>query len=275
MSRRTNMLHIVLPVMTLVAQRVPLRQMLVRAITRRYRLSAFGMLWTVIVPLVTLGIYTFVFGVVMQSRWDSAAHAGTTGFSLYLFSGLIVFWLMAEVMGQAPLSIVEHTNLVKKAVFPLEIIPVVAVGNAAFHALVNIGVLLAALVVLEGSVPLTALLLPVVLLPFILLLVGFAWILAAVGVYFRDIVHMVSLLMTGMLFISPIFYSTSRLSPLLQSLIMANPVTFIVQQARAVLLNGQAPDWGGLGLYLFVAWLASSVGFAFFRHARMNFADIL
>src|SRR5262245_29032710 len=115
-TRGTPLSDVALPVLPLIRHRVALRQFLARAIARRYRLSAFGFLWTIIVPLVTLGIYTFVFGIVMQSRWDTGD--GTGSFSITLFAGLIVFWLLAEVVTQAPSSIVEHTNLVKKAVFP-------------------------------------------------------------------------------------------------------------------------------------------------------------
>lgn len=266
---------ILVPVVLLMRQHVALRQFLVRAIKRRYRLSAFGLLWTIIVPLTTLGIYTFVFGVVMESRWSTGETTSTYGFSLYLFSGLIVFWVLAEVMGQAPLSIVEHTNLVKRAVFPLEILPPVVVGNAVFHAIVNTGVLLAAVVALGGQIPVTALLLPIILLPFVILLTGLSWIFSAVGVYFRDIVHIVGLFMTGALFISPVFYSTDRLSPALQGLIMLNPITFIIHQVRLVVLDGQGPDWFGLGVYFLIAWMVASIGLAFFRHARANFADVL
>ncbi len=268
-------LAIFVPVVLLVRQRVALRQFLLRAILRRYRLNAFGLLWTIIVPLTTLGIYTFVFGVVMESRWDANGDSSTYGFSLYLFSGLIVFWVLAETMSRSPIAVVEHTNLVKRAVFPLEILPPVVVGNAVFHALVNTSVLLAALIAMEGQIPLTALLLPIVLLPFVLLLTGLSWILAAIGVYFRDIVHMVGLFMTGALFISPVFYSTDRLSPALQALIMLNPITFIVLQVRLIVLEGEGPDWMGLALYFIIAWVIASTGLAFFRHARANFADVL
>lgn len=265
-----------IPASVILRHRLVFQQFLGKEIARRYRLSALGLLWTVIVPLFTLIIYTFVFGVVLQSRWSGAdGGADTTSFGLYLFSGLIVFWLMADVMGGAPSAIVDYTNLVKKSVFPLEILPPVVVGSAVFHALISTGVLLAALVVINGEIPVTALWIPVVLAPFVLLMMGVGWLLSSVGVYFRDIQHIVGVLMTGVLFLSPILYAIDRLGPGLQRLIMLNPVTFIVLQMRRVVLDGQHPDWGGLAIYTGIAWLVASLGLAFFRYARRGFADVL
>lgn len=267
---------VVLPILVIFRHRLVFQQFLARAIARRYRLSVFGLLWTILVPLFTLVIYTFVFGVILQSRWSGADGGGdTTSFGLYLFVGLLVFWLMADVVGGTPSAIIDYTNLVKKAVFPLEILPSVIVGSAVFHALISSGVLLVALIVIKGQIPLTAFLIPVVLAPFILLLTGFSWLLSAIGVYFRDIQHIVGLLMTGVLFLSPIFYSIDRLGTMLQSIIMLNPVTFIVMQMRRILLDGQQPDWVGLGVYFAIAWLVASLGLAFFRYARKGFADVL
>ena len=267
---------VVLPTSVIFCHRLVFQQFLARAIARRYRLSVFGLLWTVLVPLFTLVIYTFVFGVILQSRWAGVDGGGdTTSFGLYLFVGLLVFWLMADVVGGTPSAIIDYTNLVKKSVFPLEILPPVVVGSAVFHALISSGVLLVALVVIKGQIPLTALLIPVVLAPFILLLTGFGWFLSAIGVYFRDIQHIVGLLMTGVLFLSPIFYSIDRLGPTLQSIIMLNPVTFIVLQMRRILLDGQQPEWVGLAVYFVIAWLVASLGLAFFRYARKGFADVL
>ena len=270
------MIDILLPMRVVFNHYLVFRQFLDRAIARRYRLSAFGFLWTVLVPLFTLAIYTLVFGVVLQSRCAGVEGAGdTSSFGLYLFVGLLVFWLMADVVGGAPVAIVEYTNLVKKAVFPLEILPLVVVGSAVFHALISTCVFLVALLYFQGEIPLTALFVPVIILPFVLLMMGFSWLLSAIGVYFRDIQHIVGLLMTGVLFLSPIFYSIDRLGPTLQFVIMLNPITFIVTQMRTVLLEGQLPDWAGLGVYLGVAWCAASVGLAFFRYARQSFADVL
>jgi lipopolysaccharide transport system permease protein len=258
----------------MVRWRTALWQFLVRAVARRYRASALGLLWMLIVPLATLAIYTFVFGVVLQSRWDNPGSAAVP-FSLNLFAGLLVFWIMADALTQALGAVVAHTNLVKRALFPLEIIPVVSVADSAFHGLVNTAILLVAVVALGGQVPATALLFPLVLIPFLALLAGLAWIVAALGVFFRDMGQLVGLIMTGALFLSPVFYPLDRLSPALQTALGFNPVSLIVAQARRVLLDGQMPDWPALAVYLAVAWVVMALGLAFFRRARATFADVL
>jgi len=264
------------PILAVVRWRVAFRQFLVRAITRRYRASALGLLWTLIVPLFTLGVYTFVFGVVMQSRWTTGpAAAGTAGYSLQLFAGLAVFWLMADVLNAAPSAIVQHANLVKKAVFPLEIIPITEVGSALFQTLINTGILLVALLLVAGHIPATAILFPLILVPFVLLLCGLAWFLAALGVYLRDLAHVIGLVTTVLLFISPVFYSPDRIPAKFQAFLFLNPVTFIVVNSRRVLLDGVLPSWSGLALYFFVSCVVAAFGYFVFRKARRNFADAL
>lgn len=269
--------EILCPPLVLVRWWSSFSQFLQRAIARQYKMSAFGFLWAALVPLITLGIYAFVFGTVMQSRWDGAATATgePVSFSLYLFAGLIVFWLIAQSAAESCSAVVNHANLVKKAVFPLEIIPLTVVGAAVFHGAINTAVLLAAMLYIHGGIPITVLLFPLVLAPFVLLLAGVAWILAALGAYFRDLTYVIGLVMTGVLFLSPVFYSLSRLGPDLQGLVMINPISFIVTQARAVLVEGRGPDWMGLFAYLAVAWIVAALGLAFFRRAKRNFADVL
>jgi lipopolysaccharide transport system permease protein len=151
----------------------------------------------------------------------------------------------------------------------------VTLGSALFHTVISTLILVAASIIVLGAVPATALLFPLVLLPFVLLLAGGAWALSALGVFFRDLSHVVALVLTAVLFLSPVFYSTSRLTPGLQKLVLLNPISFIVAQTRAVLLEGAFPNWRGLGLYLIVGWVAAVVGLAFFRKSKKNFADVL
>ena len=276
MARFSPVAELICPPLVLVRWWPSFTQFLQRAIARQYKMSAFGFLWAALVPLITLGIYAFVFGTVMQSRSDVVTATGdTVSFSLYLFAGLIVFWLLAQSAAEACNAVVSHANLVKKAVFPLEIIPLTVVGAAVFHGTINTAVLLAAMFYVHGSLPWTVLLFPVVLAPYILMLAGIAWVLAALGTYFRDLNYIIGLVMTGVLFLSPVFYSLARLGPDLQGLVLLNPISFIVAQSRAVLLEGHAPDWTGLLAYLAVSWLAAVFGLGFFRKSKRHFPDVL
>lgn len=273
-AAREPALDLLIPPLVIARWHTALWQFLLRAIARRYRASIFGLLWVLMVPMATLGIYAFVFGSVLQSRWDTGSSAEIP-FALNLFAGLLVFWLMADTAGQSLASVVQHANLVKKSLFPLEILPVVVVGEGLFHTAINTLILLIALPLIGDGVPLTAALFPLVLAPFVLLMLGVAWFLAALGVYFRDMGQVIGLVMTGALFLSPVFYDIARLSPGLQAAVVFNPITVIVEQARGVLLRGEAPDWLTLALYLAIAWLAAALGLAFFRRARRTFADVL
>jgi lipopolysaccharide transport system permease protein len=271
---RERSLDLLFPPLVIVRWRTALWQFLVRAVTRRYRASVFGVLWVLMVPMATLGIYAFVFGSVLHSRWDTAGSAEVP-FSLNLFAGLLVFWLMADSAGQSLVAVVQHANLVKKALFPLEILPVVVVGETLFHTAINALILLVAMPILGAGIPPTAMLLPLVLAPLAILMLGATWFLSALGVYFRDLGQIIGLVMTGALFLSPVFYDTGRLSPGLRSMIDLNPITVIVGQTRRVMLQGVAPDWEALALYLALAWMVAALGLAFFRRARRTFADVL
>ena len=118
-----------------------------REVVGRYRGSALGIAWSLLTPLFMLAVYTWVFGTVFQARWApaaggaSASTPSTGEFAIILFVGLIVFQLFAEVVNGAPGLILANANYVKKVIFPLEILPVVALGAALFHAAVSLVVL--------------------------------------------------------------------------------------------------------------------------------------
>ena len=166
-------------------------------------------------------------------------------------------------------------NYVKKVVFPLEILPVVQLLSATFHALVNVAVLIAAQLVFQGSLPITALLLPVVLLPFLLLTLGLAWCLASLGVFVRDVGQTISLVTSVMLFMSPVFFPVQSLPPALQPWMHLNPLTFVIEQVREVVVWGRLPDWQGLAVYSLASIATAWLGFAWFQKTRKGFADVL
>ena len=228
-------------------------QMTRRDVIGRYKGSVVGLAWSFFTPLLMLVVYTFVFSVVFNARWADGGEQSNTGFAVVMFTGMIVHGLFAEALNRAPSLILSNVNYVKKVVFPLEILPVVAMGASLFHAGISLGVLLGACAIYKGFVHWTAILVPFVFLPLAILGLGLAWMLASLGVFLRDVGQAIGLITTVMLFLSPVFYPLTAVPEAFRPVIMANPLTFIMGEARAVLVWGRLPDWEGLGIYTLVA----------------------
>jgi lipopolysaccharide transport system permease protein len=245
-----------------------------REVVGRYRGSAMGILWSFFNPVLMLVIYTFVFSVVFKARWSGGSDSKTE-FALVLFSGLIVFNLFAECVTRAPSLILSNVNYVKKVVFPLEILPLVSIGSAMFHALISLAVWMFAYLSLFGPPHVTVLMLPLVILPLLLFVMGLSWALASLGVYLRDVAQIMSIVTTILMFLSPIFYNTSALPPDYQMLLQLNPLTPVIEQVRDVLFWGKMPDLRFLAMYLLGAAVVACLGFAWFQKTRKGFADVL
>ncbi len=241
----------------------------------RYRGSILGLTWSFLTPLLMLGVYSFVFVGVFRASWPGSPKGGGLEFALQVFAGLLVFNLFAEVTSKAPNLVVEQPNLVKKVIFPVELLSWVTVLSGLFHLLINVGTLLVVLVLVRGGIPVTALALPFVLLPFLPLLLGLGWFFSAIGVFVRDIGQIMNMVVSLTMFMSPIFYSVASLDTDLQFWMNLNPLTLIIEQVRAVLLQGQWPAWGALGVYGLVACLFAIGGGTFFQLTRKGFADVL
>jgi homopolymeric O-antigen transport system permease protein len=250
-------------------------QMSKREVVGRYRGSFMGLAWSFFNPVFMLVVYTFVFSVVFKSRWGAGGDESKTQFALVLFVGLIVHGLFAEVLNRAPVLILSNVNFVKKVVFPLEILPVIAMGAALFHTLVSLGVLLTAFALSNGYLHWTAIFTPLVLLPLIVLTTGLAWMLASLGVFLRDVGQTIGIITMVMLFLSAVFYPVTAVPERFRPLFMANPLTFTIQQAREVLVWGHLPAWPGLGICALAATAVAWAGYAWFQTTRKGFADVL
>ncbi|MBL0011812.1 MAG: ABC transporter permease [Nitrosomonas sp.] len=252
--------------------------MIKREVIGRYRGSFLGLFWSFINPILMLAIYTFVFSVVFKTRLDQSDNAiynDKFAFALSLFAGLIIFNLLSECLSRAPGLILANINYVKKIIFPLEILPWVALGSALFHASVSFLVLLLLLLLIDHPIHWTLIYLPIIVLPLLLLIMGLSWLLASIGVFVRDIGQFIGLILTMLLFMSPIFYPASALPESVRDYLFLNPLTFIIEQARAVILYGQLPNWFGLTVYYMIALLIAWAGLVWFEKTRKGFADVL
>ncbi|WP_225766177.1 ABC transporter permease [Stenotrophomonas sp. Marseille-Q4652] len=262
-------------VSTLVRNRGLVRQLAWQEIAGRYRSSLLGVAWMAITPLLMLSVYTFVFAVVFQARWGTTGSGDKAQFAVVLFAGLAVFTVLSECLNRAPGLIVSNANYVKRVVFPLELLPVIVLCGAVFHFMVSMLVWLVAAWILIGPPPPTAFLLPVVILPLAFGTLGASWGLAALGVYLRDVGQVVGVVVTGLLFLSPIFYPIEAVPEGARELIMLNPVGYVVEMARGVLVFGRLPDLMGFLASLLSSILVAWAGFWLFQKTRKGFADVL
>lgn len=251
-------------------------QMTKREVMGRYKGSAIGLAWSFFNPVFMLVVYTFVFSDIFKSRWGGiGGDESKTQFAVVLFVGMIVLSLFSEVVNRAPTLIFSNVNYVKKVVFPLEILPVVVMGAALFHNLISLCVLLAAFLIFNGYLQWTVIFTPLVLFPLIILTTGLAWMLAAIGVYLRDVGQTIGIITTILMFLSPVFYPVTAVPERFRAYIMANPLTFIIEQTREVLIWGHLPNWAGLGIYTLAATIIDWAGYALFQKTRKGFADVL
>jgi len=249
-------------------------QLAKREVISRYRGSFMGLAWSFFNPILMLTVYTFVFSVIFKSHWEGV-EGRKASFAVILFAGLIVHGMFAECASRAPSLILQNTNYVKRVVFPLEVLPWVAMSSAVFHALVSLIVLLIVQLFLNHTMPLTAVFFPIVLLPLLLVTMGVAWFLSAIGVYLRDIGQIIGLLTTVLMFLSPVLYPVSSLPLKYQFWARLNPLTYTLEEGRSALIFGNVPAWPGWGKHMIASIIIAWIGFWWFQRSRKGFADVL
>lgn len=247
----------------------------VRAAQERYRGSVLGVAWLLISPLLLLGAYTLVFGVVLGARYGVGEGGGSLDYALWLFAGVVLFQFFAACVTEAPSQLRKHRALVTRVIFPLECLAYVRVVQAVLEMLPALGALLVMAVALRGVPPATTLLLPLAVMPLALLALAGVWALSSLGAFVRDLASLVGTLMLALMFLSAVFYPLSALPEGMRAVIGLNPVARAIESARWMLFaQGDAGAW----------WLAGSTAaacvlcvgaHAWFRHTKGAVADVL
>ena len=245
-----------------------------REIESRYRGSFLGILWSVLVPVIMLFVYAFVFTVVFQAKWEIPA-GGKGHFVLLLFTGLIIFNLFAECLNRAPGLMISYISYIKKVVFPLEILPWVTLVVALFNAAISYLVLAVAYLILLGAPPLTALYLPLMVLPILFFSLGLTLFFSSVGVFVRDLQQLMGLITMVIMFLSPLFYPLSALPESFRNFIQFVPLALSIEESRKVLFLGESPDMIVWSAYLASSWIVAWLGFVWFMKTKKGFADVV
>jgi len=245
-----------------------------REVLGRYRGASFGLFWSILSPFLMLCVYAFAFGSILNSRWPQPP--GTQdSFAIILFVGLIVHSFFAESFNRAPSLITSNVSYVKKVIFPLEILPWPMVVSALFHTLMNVIVLIVLRLVVDHAFSWGTFLLPFVLFPLTILMLGVGWFLSALGVYLRDINQITGVLSTALLFTSSAVVPASAVPEEYRFIFVSNPLTFIIDQARIVALWNGMPDWSGLAIYALASTVFALIGYTWFSATRRGFGDVL
>ncbi len=241
----------------------------------RYRGSLFGSLWSLMTPLLMLGVYTLVFGVVLPARWPGGADVGIGMVALRLFSGILMHGLLAESLNLAPTLVVSQPNYVNKVVFPLEVLGWIQLLSALTHLTIALALLLVANGLWGTGFAAAQLAVPLLVLPYAALLLGLTWLFAALGVYIRDLAQLVGPLVMVTMFLGPVFFPRSAMPEAIQPWLALNPITIPIEQLRMVVFEGRWPDWGVLGGYAVVAVAIYLFGLWTFASLKKGFADVI
>lgn len=252
-----------------------IRQFTTRDVLGRYRGSYLGVFWSLLRPLCSLAVFFIVFGYIFQSRFGHNDHESRVDYALGLFCGLIVLDFIAECISRGPTLILSNPNYVTKVVFPLEILPVSAVGGALVHMIISSIPLCLAYFFVHGSVHLTAMYLPVIFIPLVFLGLGVMWLFASLGVFIRDINSFVPVLITILMYISAVFYPISKVPPVMLPAVIHNPLAVLIDNMRNVFMWGMPLNWGQYLSMSAVCIVVMVIGYAFFMRTKSAFADVL
>jgi len=245
-----------------------------RNVELRHKGSHLGLVWSFLNPLLMLGLYVMVFGYIFGGRFGVLADESRAEYALGVFLGLTIFHFLSEILGLAPTLIVGNPNFVKKVVFPLEILPAAAVGAALFHMLISLGLVLIGLAIFGVQFTFNLCWIPIILLPIILLGLGFAWFFAAIGVFFRDISQVIQFISMVLMWASGIFYSADKY-PAAWTYLRLNPILHGIDMIRDVTLWHRPLPYIHL-LYLYLCGFGVCyLGYLAFRRTKPAFADVL
>ena len=252
-----------------------IRQLTWREISAKYKASYLGLLWSFINPVTMVLVYAFVFGTVFKAKWNVQVSESKAEFALALFVGIFVYNIFSESINRAPGLIVSNPNYIKKVIFPVEILPVVVLGSVLLHAAISFVVLVVGMILFMGTFNVTILFFPLILIPLIMMSLGFSWLLSSLGVFIRDIGYTIAIFTQILFFLTPVFYPISSVPEEFQPFMKINPLTPIVENARNVIMWGKLPDFNELFMISIISYFIMIAGFSWFMRTKKAFADVI
>lgn len=254
---------------------------LIKQLTRRefelkYKGSLLGVFWSFITPLLMLAVYTFVFTVVFNARWGLEQSDNRFEFAMIIFSGLIMYNIFNETVSKSTTIILSNVNYVKKVIFPLDILPLTTLLSALINAGLNIIVLILGITIFVPGWEFKGVFISLIyLLPISLVSLGFAYIVASVGVYVRDLTYTIGVLLNILFYVTPIFYPISLVPEFMHPIMHLNPLTYLVEGFRAAVFSSELPNLLHFSLFTLAGYVFMLLGILLFRKLKRGFADVI
>lgn len=246
-----------------------------RDIKKKYKDSMLGALWGVLVPLIMLAIYTVIFSTIFSAKWKGIEVHSKVDYAVLLFIGLIVYNFFAESLTRAPTAVLHNPNLVKKVVFPLEVLPPVVVLSSLYNA--GVAAIALAFFVLFSSFTFhwQLFLLPLLIIPLFVLTMGITYLFASLGVFFRDVDQFAALLARVLQYLTPVLYPSIIFPDVIGKWMRLSPLAIYVEQIRALVVAGTTPQWDMYAWAVGWSLLIFFVGYWWFQRTRRAFADVV
>jgi ABC-type polysaccharide/polyol phosphate export permease len=250
-----------------------IRSLAIRDLQTRYVGSFLGLFWSVVHPITQLLLYTFIFSVVLNVKL--APEYGKMPYVFWLMAGLMPWFFFAEMVSRSPGAVLGQSSVIKKMVFPSEILPFANLAAALINHFINMFILIVLVVAFGYGISWKIVLLLPYLLAIGILATGIAWILSALNVFLRDIGQILGVVMRFWLFLTPILYPASRIPERFHGLMRLNPMLHAVEGYRMALFGKTSFDLAGFSYLLFVGLVIVVVGGLTFRKLKPAFADVL
>lgn len=250
---------------------IVLRALVARELNLRYGATALGPLWLVVYPLLMLTVYTAVFSGIFGARWPGEPNLSAQ--AAILFTGLIFFHLLSDTISRAPSVVPNHAGLVRKLVFPMDLLPIVPLAIASIAAAVSSLFLIGYLFFYHGSFHMAWAFFPLLLVFFVVMSSGIAWVVSAVSVYLPDMQQFVTIALSMLLFLSPVFYPLSAVPQDFRFLVQLSPLTIPIEATRRALFFGESPSPVILVLYCCASILIAVFGFKIFARLQRDFSE--
>lgn len=246
-----------------------------RELSRAYRGSYLGFAWALLAPLLMIVLLTLVFSEILQIKFREVIGDSSLNFGLFLYCGLLPFLAFSEALSKATNSIRSNTALVQRVVFPLEVLPLTRAITVQTDKIFGLAVLIVVVAVVEGRLNLTILLLPILIAVQLLFVVGLCYLFAVIGTYLPDIREALRSFVRAMFFITPIIWPAGRVPENLSFLVDYNPLAFLVNSYRDLVLEGTIPTTASMLWFTLFATTFCLLGFVIFVRNKRNFADII